>query len=458
MTSSTLSSPQAAPAQATPKPRRVVIIGGGPAGLMAAEALAAAGPALEIQAYDAMPSVGRKFLLAGKGGLNLTHSEDTAAFNARYGSAEAALTPMLAQFDGPAMRAWAQGLGVDTFVGSSGRVFPTDMKAAPLLRSWLQRLRLSGVQFFMRHRWLGWADDGALRFQAPAGEVHTAADAVVLALGGGSWARLGSDGAWVPLLSAQGVDVQALKPSNCGFDVAGRGDAGGWSVHFAERFAGQPFKSVALSFGADFTRRGEFVATATGVEGSLVYAASSLLRGEIERAGSACFLLDLLPDKSAAQVLAEVRHPRGSRSLSSHLKSRLGLDGIKAGILHELLDKDAMADPVRLASAIKALPVKMLRTRPLDEAISSAGGVSFAKTSAKLRLQSLRTAGAAPVFCAGEMLDWEAPTGGYLLTACMASGRAAGQGVLQHFGLAGAALHPTADVPSKPDARNEEPK
>lgn len=416
---------------------------------MAAEALAAAGSAIDIKVYDAMPSVGRKFLLAGKGGLNLTHSETPALFNTRYGQAEPTLTPLLANFDGAALRVWAQELGVSTFVGSSGRVFPTDMKAAPLLRSWLQRLRQSGVQFFMRHRWLGWADDGGLRFESPAGTTLVTADAVILALGGGSWARLGSDGAWVPLLQDKGVDVHPLQPSNCGFDAAGR-TGSGWSPHFAERFAGQPFKSVAITCGdeaspAAFSRRGEFVATVTGVEGSLIYAASAMLRNQITSSGRARFKLDLLPDKSSAQVLAEVQHPRGSRSLSSHLKSRLGLDGIKAGILHELLDKDAMTDPVRLAAAIKALPVELLRPRPLDEAISSAGGVPFSALDAQLKLQRLRlTATSTPVFCAGEMLDWEAPTGGYLLTACMASGRAAGQGVLQHFGLDAAASLPTS--------------
>ena len=290
---------------------------------MAAEVLSAAGPALSVQVFDAMPSVGRKFLLAGKGGLNLTHSELPATFNTRYGAAAPALEALLAAFGGAELRQWAQGLGVDTFVGSSGRVFPKDMKAAPLLRSWLHRLRVAGVQFSMRHRWLGWDEAGSLRFATAAGEQCWQADAVVLALGGGSWSRLGSDGAWVPLLAQRGVDVAALQPSNCGFDVASRpvgldtGDdaSAGWSPYFASRFAGQPFKSVALYFidsqGQSFNRRGEFVATATGVEGSLVYAASSLLRDDIARTGSATFILDMLPDKSAEQVLAEVSHPRG---------------------------------------------------------------------------------------------------------------------------------------------------
>ena len=402
---------------------------------MAAEAVAAAGASVSVQVYDAMPSVGRKFLLAGKGGLNLTHSEGFEPFVSRYGARRAELESLLAEFGGVELRAWAQGLGIETFVGSSGRVFPQDMKAAPLLRAWLHRLRGSGVQFFMRHRWLGWADNGTLEFSSPSGQtaveaVH--ADAVVLALGGGSWSRLGSDGAWVPRLVERGVPVAPLRPSNCGFDVAG------WTSHFANRFAGQPFKSVAIDFkdsqGHTFRRKGEFVATTTGVEGSLIYAASSLLRDEIARHGSATFLLDLLPGKSAEQVLAEIRHPRGSRSLSSHLKSRMNLDGIKVAMLHELLDQTAIHDPIKLATAIKALPVTLVAARPLDEAISSAGGVIFDALDDRLQLKAV--AGVTqPVFCAGEMLDWEAPTGGYLLTACFASGRAAGQGVLRRLGL-----------------------
>lgn len=444
------------------QPLRVAVIGGGPAGLMAAEVLASAGPAVSVQLFDAMPSVGRKFLLAGRGGLNLTHSEPPEVFMRRYGAHSAALAPLIAAFGPAALRDWAQALGIETFIGSSGLVFPKDMKAAPLLRAWLHRLRSAGVQFSMRHRWLGWADDGALTFSTPTGEVHIKADAVVLALGGGSWARLGSDGAWAPLLAGRSVAVAPLQPSNCGFDVAARpalealahgetrreflkeliGQAPqphvGWTEHFSSRFAGQPFKSVAISFtdsqGRSFSRRGEFVATATGVEGSLIYAASSLLRDEIAAHGSATFTLDLLPDKSPEQVLAEVRHPRGSRSLSSHLKSRLNLDGIKAAMLYELLGKEAIADPLKLAAGIKALPVCVLATRPIDEAISSAGGVAFEALDAQLRVTTL-AAQTPPLFCAGEMLDWEAPTGGYLLTACFASGRAAGQGVLTQFGL-----------------------
>ena len=413
-------------------PVKVVVIGGGPAGLMAAETIASAGSAVQVAVYDAMPSVGRKFLLAGKGGLNLTHAEDIEPFMRRYGQTGARLQPMLTSFGTQQLRDWANSLGIDTFVGSSGRVFPKDMKAAPLLRAWLHRLRRAGVQFFMRHRWLGWDGDGFLTFETPNGVIHIHADAVVLALGGGSWARLGSDGTWVSLLAARGVDVAPLMPSNCGFDVAG------WTPHFSAKFAGQPFKSVALHFtdsqGQMFSRKGEFVATATGVEGSLIYAVSSLLRDEIAKSGSATFRLDLLPGMTPAQVLAEVCHPRGSRSLSSHLKSRLKIDGIKAALLHELLDKQAFSDPIRLATALKSLAVTLVAARPIDEAISSAGGVRFEELDAQLQLRADKSRND-PVFCAGEMLNWEAPTGGYLLTACFSTGCVAGQGVLGHFQL-----------------------
>ena len=401
----------------------VAVIGAGPAGLMAAEVLAAAG--VQVDVYDAMPSAGRKFLLAGKGGLNLTHSEPFEMFASRYGARRPQVEPLLRRFDAQALREWAKGLGVDTFVGTSGRVFPAEMKAAPLLRAWLHRLRAAGVRFHMRHRFLGWAVGGALRFSTPAGESEAAAEAVVLALGGASWPRLGSDGAWVALLQERGVAVAPLLPANCGFDVRN-----GWSDHFASRFAGQPFKSVAIRFGS-FHRQGEFVATATGVEGSLVYAVSAPLRDEIQERGSAVFELDLLPARSAAQVLAEVAHPRGSRSLSSHLKSRLKLDPIKLALLHELLSKEELHDPARLAAAIKALPVTVAAPRPVAEAISTAGGVSFEALDENQMLRAMPG-----VFCAGEMLDWEAPTGGYLLTACFATGRSAAQGVLRWRGSA----------------------
>jgi len=408
----------------------VAVIGGGPAGLMAAEVVSRAG--LAVHLFDAMPSVGRKFLLAGKGGMNLTHAESMPAFVSRYGAQAARLHPLLEAFGPHAVREWAAGLGVDTFVGSSQRVFPTDMKAAPLLRAWLHRLRhpASGgvpVSFHMRHRWLGWKQPHALNFDTPSGRLLVRARATVLALGGASWARLGSDGAWVPWLQAAGVDVAPLRPANCGFDVAH-----GWSPFFAARFAGQPFKSVAIrtldSQGHVFQRKGEFVATATGVEGSLLYAASSLLRDQIERTGQATFELDLLPDRSPEQVLAHVAHPRGSRSLSSHLKSRLGLDGIKMAIVNERVDKATLQDPARLAALIKALPITLARPRPIDEAISSAGGVAWTGLDDALMVRARPG-----LFCAGEMLDWEAPTGGYLLTACLASGVRAGEGAVAHL-------------------------
>ena len=411
--------------------KSAVVVGAGPAGLMAAEVLTDAG--VQVDVYDAMPSAGRKFLLAGIGGLNLTHNEASAEFLSRYGTRQREITALLADFDASALRQWALGLGIPTFVGSSGRVFPVGMKAAPLLRAWLQRLRHPprgpAVRFHMRHRWTGRADPDdlcrGLEFQTTAGMVRVAADVVVFALGGASWSRLGSDGAWVAPLRDRGVTVHTLVPANCGFDVAG-----GWSPVFASRCAGQPFKSVRLrcaaAAGEWFERKGEFVATATGIEGSLVYAASAWLRDTIAGTGRANLYLDLLPDMDAARVLAEVGHARGSRSLSSHLKSRLGIDGIKAGLLYELLPRAVMNDPRQLALAIKNLPLTLAAPRPLDEAISSAGGVCFDAMTEQLMLLS-----APGAFCAGEMLDWEAPTGGYLLTACLASGRVAGLGALQ---------------------------
>ena len=391
----------------------VAIIGGGPAGLMAAEVLADAG--VRVDVYDAMASVGRKFLLAGKGGMNITHSEPIEAFRGRYGERQQQVAAWLARFDPQAVRNWIHGLGIDTFVGTSGRVFPTDMKAAPLLRAWMHRLRAAGAQFHMRHRWQGWRGDQLL-FTTPDGEREVKADAVILALGGGSWARLGSDGAWVPLLAQRAVDVAPLVPSNCGFDVD-------WSGHFSSRYAGEPLTTVAIATG-DTYRQGQFVVTATGVEGSLVYALSAPLRDQVAANGSATIWLDLVPDFSAQRVLDEVMRPRGARSKSSHLQSRLGIRGVKSGLLRECLSAHEFADPETLAASIKRLPLVLQRARPIDEAISSAGGVKFeALDGAMLR--------ALPgVFVAGEMIDWEAPTGGYLLTACFGSGRAAGQAAL----------------------------
>ncbi len=435
--------------------KKVVIVGAGPAGLMAAEVLSYAnkfqGNAskahsnanIEVHVYDAMPSAGRKFLLAGIGGLNLTHSEPLAPFLTRFYERKEQLSQVITAQPATEIGAWAKALGIDTFVGTSGRIFPTDMKAAPLLRAWLHRLRTNGVQFHMRHRWTGWdasATDhglGALQFEKRASStavpehVSITAQATVLALGGASWQRLGSDGAWVPWLRAKGIDVADLQPANCGFNVAAHGKPG-WSAHFTSKYAGHPFKTVAIKIEGtatqpEFHRQGEFVATQTGVEGSLIYAASKLLRERVAAQGSATFTLDLLPQWDATKVLREVAHPRGSRSLSSHLSSRLNLDGIKLNILHELLGKDAMNNPQQLASAIKALPITVTAPRPIDEAISTAGGIRFEAMTAQYMLGKLPG-----VFCAGEMLDWEAPTGGYLLTAAMATGRAAGEGALGH--------------------------
>jgi len=409
---------------ANTRPRSVAVIGGGPAGLMAAEVLSQDG--VQVELFDAMPSVGRKFLLAGKGGMNITHAEPLEAFLSRYGARRPQIEPLLAAFGPQVLRDWIHALGIDTFVGTSGRVFPTDMKAAPLLRAWLHRLRAAGVRFHMRHRWCGWdgaPKDGMLRFATPDGERAIRADAVVLALGGGSWARLGSDGAWIPLLQQQGIAVAALQPANCGFDV-------GWSEHFKTRFAGHPLKSVVATVtdlaGHAQQRPGEFVVTATGVEGSLIYALSASLREQIEASGTAVLQLDLAPGKTLQRVIDEIAHPRGSRSMASHLQGRVGIHGVKAGLLREVVPAEDFKDAARLGAAIKALPVHLMAPRPIDEAISSAGGVRFEALDAQLMVRTLPG-----LFCAGEMLDWEAPTGGYLLTACFASGRAAGLGALR---------------------------
>ena len=397
--------------------RRVAIIGGGPAGLMAAEQIAAV-DGLQVDVFDAMPSVGRKFLMAGKGGMNITHSEARPAFVGRYGARAGEIGRLLDAFGPEQLRDWMHGLGVDSFVGTSGRVFPTEMKAAPLLRAWLHRLRGQGVHFHVRHRWLGWAADGALRFATPAGDREVRADAVVLALGGGSWAKLGSDGAWVAPLAARGIDIAPLKPANCGFDVA-------WSEHFRQRFAGQPVKPVVASV-AGQRQQGEFNVTASGIEGGLIYALSAPLRDALERDGRAALTLDLTPGRTLERLTADLSQPRGRDSLANHLRRRVGLEGVKAGLLRELLPAEALTEANTLAAAIKALPLPVVATRPIDEAISTAGGVRFEALDETLMLRNLPG-----TFCAGEMLDWEAPTGGYLLTACFASGRAAGRGVIR---------------------------
>jgi uncharacterized flavoprotein (TIGR03862 family) len=398
---------------------RIAVIGGGPAGLMAAEVLAASSAAFnvgEIEIFDAMPSLGRKFLMAGKGGMNITHSEPLADFISRYAERAGQIGPLLDAFGPAQLREWIHGLGIDTFVGTSGRVFPMEMKAAPLLRAWLHRLRSQGVQFHVRHRWLGWAANGSLRFATPAGEIEVKADAVILALGGGSWAKLGSDGSWVPLLARRGIAVEALKPANCGFDVA-------WSAYFRERFAGAPVKAVTARCPGQPPKQGEFNITTSGIEGGLIYVLSAPLRDALARDGQATLNLDLVPGRSLDRLTADLSRPRGRDSLANHLRRHAGIEGVKAALLREFCPPAVLNETASLATAIKALPLPVTATRPLDEAISTAGGVAFEGMDGDLMLRHLPG-----VFCAGEMLDWEAPTGGYLLTACFASGRAAGLG------------------------------
>ena len=397
----------------------VVVIGGGPAGLMAAETLAQGGAQVDV--FDAMPSVGRKFLLAGKGGLNLTHAEDLPDFLRRYGDKQTAVTSWINEFNPQKCRQWAKQLGVETFVGTSGRVFPQDMKAAPLLRAWLHRMRAKGIRFHMRHRWIGW-HEGSLRFSTPNGNVVQRADAVVLALGGASWPQLGSNGAWVPLLQQGGVDIAPLEPTNCGFEV-------NWSEHFKTNFAGEPLSPIAITYtnekGTTTRRLGQFVVTEHGVEGSLIYALSSLLRDQIKANGSTQIHLDLLPDLPLHRAVQHCEHPRGSRSVAGHLQSRLNLRGVKTALLREFCSPETLQTPVLLANAIKALPITLLAPRPIAEVISTAGGVKLDAMNRDLMLTKMPG-----VFCAGEMLDWEAPTGGYLLTACLASGKVAGKAAL----------------------------
>ena len=396
---------------------RLAVIGGGPAGLMAAETARAAG--VEVHLFEAKGSVGRKFLIAGKGGLNLTHSEPRPGFDARYRERAAEIARWLDGFDAAALRAWAAGLGVETYAGSSGRVFPRDHKAAPLLRAWVHRLREAGVQFHVRHPWLGWTADGALRFATPEGERRVQAQAVVLALGGGSWPQLGSDGGWIDTLQARGVAIAPLRPANCGFDI-------GWSPHLATRFAGAPLKPVVAHWhdaaGRAQALQGECVLTATGIEGSLIYAIGADLRATIHREGSALLHLDLVPGRDLARLAADVSKPRKGRSLGEHLRRQAGLDAAKCALLFEVLDKAAQQDMARVAAALKRLPLRLLRPRPIAEAISTAGGVRLEALD-----DALMARNCPGLFCAGEMLDWDAPTGGYLLTACFASGLRAGR-------------------------------
>ena len=398
--------------------KTAAIIGGGPAGLMAAEVISAHG--LKVDVYDAMPSVGRKLLMAGKSGLNITHSDPFDVFVSRYGKRSQNIEPLLKVFGADQLREWVHSLGIQTFIGTSGRVFPMGMKASPLLRAWLTRLNASNVTVNLRHKWTGFLPDKSLHFNSPDGDVTVKADAVVLALGGGSWSRLGSSGEWVPWLRQAGAQVEALRPANCGFEVE-------WSEHFREKYDGHPVKTVVLSFG-DFRQQGEFIITKEGVQGGLIYTASALMRDEIDANGTAVMYLDLKPDRTLEWLKDKLSKPRGKRSLASYLEKSLGIYTVKAGLLREFVSKEDFTDAEKLAGFIKALPVPLVRPSPLDEAISSAGGVTFESLNESLMLKNMPG-----VFCAGEMLDWEAPTGGYLLTACYSSGYAAGHGVLKYL-------------------------
>ena len=394
--------------------KHIAIIGGGPAGLMAAQQVVAQG--FDVHLYDAMPSLGRKFLMAGKSGMNLTHNEDMDKFLSRYQDSRTNLENIITDFTPSDIRKWAADLGIETFVGSSGRIFPTDFKAAPLLRSWLRQLRKDGLNIHVRHRWLGW-DNNTLIFTTPEGEIRVKPDATIIALGGVSWPKLGSDGAWLPIFDKAGVSHNPFKPSNCGFHV-------NWSTHLLEKFAGSPVKSIALCVD-NVQTKGDFVISSFGVEGSAIYTHSRALRQRIEKDGKAILSLDLCPDRSHDKLVKGLNKPRGSKSISTHIKRATGLSGIKAALLRECLDKEAFTNMEKLAASIKALPITLTRPRPIEEAISSAGGVSFSELDDKLMLKEK-----VGVFLAGEMLDWDAPTGGYLLTACFALGKRAGLGAV----------------------------
>ena len=393
--------------------RRIAIVGGGPAGLMAADVLSARG--YQVMVLEAMPTVGRKFLLAGKSGLNLTHSEPYERFVTRFGAANARLRAALDAFTPDDLRDWALGLGTETFVGTSGRVFPTVMKASPLLRAWRARLESQGVDIRTRHRWRGFASDGLL-IETPQGRETMAFDAVLLALGGASWPRLGSDAAWVGTLAEKSVGIAPFRPANCGFDVD-------WSAFFVEKFAGVPVKGVTAQSAAG-TIPGEFVVSKTGVEGSLIYAHAAALRDALEDTGAAALVLDLAPGRTVERLASDLGRQGGKASFSSRLRKGAGLDGVKAALLRECLPEVSGMAPEALAVAIKALPVRLARPRPITEAISSAGGIRFDAIDEAYMLTALPG-----VFVAGEMIDWEAPTGGYLLTACFATGQAAARGV-----------------------------
>ncbi len=397
------------------------VIGGGPAGLMAAEMLADAGVAVTI--YDRMPSLGRKFLMAGRGGLNLTHTDEIERFLSRYGAAADHLRPAIAAFSPDALRAFSEQLGQPTFIGTSGRVFPKDMKASPLLRAWLRRLSGKGVKVALRHTWTGWDAQGRLLFVDGAGAARTIqADAAVLALGGASWPKLGADGGWAGILQRDGIAVSTLRPSNCGF-------LADWSDLFRDRFEGQPLKRIALSF-AGQTLRGEAMIARSGLEGGGVYALSSALRDAIEQTGATTLTIDLLPDAPLDELTRKLGAPRGKQSLSTFLRKAASLSPVAIGLAQEVSrGKLAALAPDAMASLFKALPVKLTGVAPIDRAISTAGGVAFGETDENFMLRKKPG-----VFVAGEMLDWDAPTGGYLLQACFATGMAAGRGAASWLG------------------------
>jgi uncharacterized flavoprotein (TIGR03862 family) len=401
----------------------VAIIGAGPAGLMAAEVLSQRGAGVTV--YDAMPSAGRKFLMAGRGGLNLTHSEALPQFLTRYGEATSQLAPAITAFSPHALRDWSEALGQPTFVGSSGRVFPKAFKASPLLRAWLRRLNSMGVQFALRHRWTGWDENNRLLFHTPDGPSSIDARATVLALGGASWPRLGSDAGWAETLAAKGVAMSPLKPANCGFTVA-------WSDVFRDRFEGHPLKGVALSFGPRAVR-GETIVTRTGIEGGAIYALSADLREAIAASGQAALRIALRPDLETHDLAARLSAPKGKQSLSNWLRKAAQLSPVGIGLLQEAAIASGVRvpalSPQNLAELINAVPIKLDGTAPIARAISTAGGISFDEIDAGFMIRRLPG-----TFAAGEMLDWEAPTGGYLLQAAFATGAAAGRGVLKWLG------------------------
>jgi len=392
----------------------VAIIGGGPAGLMAAEVLCAKG--FDVDLYDAMPSLGRKFLMAGKSGLNLTHAEAFETFTDRFGRHCPSLAPILEAFTPSDVRAWSAGLGVETFVGTSGRVFPTEMKAAPLLRAWLRQLRANGLRIHVRHKWAGWDADGALDFDTPDGRVQKHPEITVLALGGASWPKLGSDGQWTSWLQDKGVRVSTLQPANCGFDV-------NWSDHLRQHFQGHPLKGISMT-AQGHVASGECMVTDYGLEGGPVYILSGVLRDTLARDGHVQLTIDLTPDIDEASLVTRLARPRGKKSMATHLKRTVGLTGIKSALLYENVDQAIFDKPDRLAARIKALPISLLRPRPIAEAISSAGGVSWNSLTDDLALKTMKN-----VYVTGEMLDWDAPTGGYLLSACFATGRWVGEAI-----------------------------